>query len=96
MITLTIANVCGCRRVMEKVKIPLNQMTKEDKSSSPSRIETQLYEEIKDSEPSTRVDPPKAATVPQYEEVMIATGMASKSSDSYQITVCEAYGVSQH
>ena len=72
IITLTIANVCCCRRAM----------TKEDKSPSPSRTETQLYEEIKDSKPSTTVDPPKAATVPEYEEVMTTTGRASKSTDS--------------
>ncbi len=54
----------------------------------------QLYEEIKDLQtPGTAASSRVAAPVPQYEDVMPAVGV-SKSSDSYQITQCSAYGVS--
>ena len=58
---------------------------------SPDRVETQIYEEIRergrDTAAETANAPPGGAKGIEYAEVK------PKSSDSYQITSCEAYGV---
>ena len=56
-------------------------------------METQLYEEIRESEAETAAPPSRVsapATVPQYEDVMPPAEKVSKSSDSYHITQCSA------
>ena len=58
-----------------------------------SEVETQLYEEIKERKTETAMETANAPPrIVEYEEV-INCGGQSKSSDSYQITSCEAYGV---
>ncbi len=78
--------------------VELEQLGEEERALSHDI--PQLYEEIKDVETKTTVGtagtaaPSRvAATVPEYEDVMLA-GESSKSSAPYNITLCSAYGVS--
>lgn len=79
---------------MKETLVQLDQRAEQESGV----MEAQVYEEIRDTEMKTTAETvahPRAAAssaVPQYEEVM-PVGVGSKSRDSYQITLCEAYGV---
>jgi hypothetical protein len=79
----------------EEVQIQLDNIAEEDGMPEQGIAGIQLYEEIRESETETAAGPSGVsapATVPQYDDVMPA-GKVSKSSDSYHITQCSAYGV---
>ena len=79
----------------EEVQVQLEQLVEEDGALDHGVAGAQLYEEIRESEMETAAAPSRVtapATVPQYEDVMPAEKV-SKSSDSYHITQCSAYGV---
>ena len=80
-----------------KIEAPV-QLDHQDGSLEPGGVGAELYEEIREMGTETAAEtapPPRVAAsiaVPQYEEVM-PVGGGSKSNDSYQVTLCEAYGI---
>ena len=84
---------------MEEATVLLDQQAEHDGGVvEPGGERAQVYEEIRERGAETiaeTVAPSRVAAssaVPQYEEVM-PVGVGSKSRDSYQVTLCEAYGV---
>lgn len=61
----------------------------------PDEVEAQLYEEIRETEMGSgagTVAPPIAVAPIEYEEVILP----GQRSDSYKITLCEAYGMAKN